>query len=677
MIITRKTSGDSDNPDTKHNNSNCHEKLQPKHIEKEGIFQKYFLLLIGLFVIEQLIVASLIHTGIVEKSPFQDINEIVLGSVNTVIPHMNVSFDSLAHSLSSERRDVGHALAKQGAQAKYPIVMIPGFVTSGLEVWAGKECAKGFFRQRIWAAMTGARSFFVEHDCWKDHMMLDPLTGGDPDDIRVRASEGFAATDFFIGNYWVWDKLFKNLAMVGYSPSNMVIQPYDWRLPFSLLEERDGYFTNLKYRIEAMHKKTGTKVVLASHSMGAMVVHHFFGWVTTSEKKGGGGGGNDWVDKHVDIYINIAGSHLGVPKAATALLSGEMSDTVLGGSVSFLLENFFGRRMRRELWSSWGSLWAMLPKGGDLLWGPGDDLCTNRSIDDQFCPPENNTISPLIVMTDEFNCSDILDKERPSAVDPFVVLQRFDQKQLHTLESLIEFLVHYGNGLGRIKSATFHSQLKGDATPEKSWYDVTQTPLPYAPKLVVYCLYGIGLPTERAYYYKRNREDNVETKSKTNTSDPAVIMDTTVNQVGIGVKNGIRFSDGDGSVPLLSLGYVCADAWKREGSGLNPTKAQIYTREYMHKAEFCADDPMRGGPAASDHVGILGNSAVMEDFIRIVTNFETEVVANDHIESDILKIAEKINTHPRGGIFKKEGWVKRNWVDLERVVSWYQRRRPW
>jgi len=53
-----------------------------------------------------------------------------------------------------------------------------------------------------------------------------------------------------------------------------VMQPYDWRLPFHLLEERDGFFTILKARIEAMHKTSGKKVVLATHSMGAMVIQY-------------------------------------------------------------------------------------------------------------------------------------------------------------------------------------------------------------------------------------------------------------------------------------------------------------------------------------------------------------------------------------------------------------------
>lgn len=38
---------------------------------------------------------------------------------------------------------VGIEMFKQGYRAKYPVIMIPGFVTSGLEYWKGHECAAG------------------------------------------------------------------------------------------------------------------------------------------------------------------------------------------------------------------------------------------------------------------------------------------------------------------------------------------------------------------------------------------------------------------------------------------------------------------------------------------------------------------------------------------------------
>lgn len=174
---------------------------------------------------------------------------------------------------------------------------------------------------------------------------------------------------------------------MGYNPSNMAVEPYDWRLAFPVLEERDGYLSKLRYKIESMHKVSGRKVVLTSHSMGALLVTYFFQWVTTDTRLGGGGGGADWVDQHIQAYINIAGAHLGVAKAATAILSGEMSETIYPQPMGSMVEQFFGRSLRRGLWSSWGGLWSMLPRGGDALWGIGADLSCPGDSDDNVNIP--------------------------------------------------------------------------------------------------------------------------------------------------------------------------------------------------------------------------------------------------------------------------------------------------
>jgi len=569
--------------------------------ENQQSSKRYYRYALGLWIIQLALVISLKRFGFLQKGPLEELND----AFEEFHQYFNVSMDSFTHSMSTEKKNVGLELKQQGAKAKYPIVIVPGFVTSGLEVWGGKECAKNFFRQRIWAAMTGAKSFLVERDCWKEHMALDPYTGSDPENIRVRASEGFGATDYFMANYWVFGKLIENLAQVGYDPSNMAMQPYDWRLPFHLLEERDGFFTDLKNKIEAIHKTTGEKVVLATHSMGAQVVHHFFGWVTSSEKEGGGGGGKKWVDKHVHTYINIAGSHLGVPKAATALLSGEMSDFVFAGRMATMVESFFGRRLRRSLWSTWGSLWAMLPKGGNALWGPGADMCTEREVNDALCPAsEEPVISPMIAMADEIDDEISVQMATESSAELKPTLHKFVSKQSHGTEELLDFLQEYGAGLGPDTVATkYHSQYGVEKVKNRIWYDVTRSPLPHAPNMKIFCLYGTGLPTERAYYYKRNWAEmsNGEEESAKNITEPVAIIATDVSDEGKNVSYGIKYTDGDGSVPLISLGYVCVDAWQRKDSGLNPSKSNVVTREYKHKSEFNVDDPMRGGPASSDH----------------------------------------------------------------------------
>ncbi len=47
-----------------------------------------------------------------------------------------------------------------------------GFVTSGLELWQGRPCAAGYFRQNLWGTLTMAQTMIADKDCWLQHMML-------------------------------------------------------------------------------------------------------------------------------------------------------------------------------------------------------------------------------------------------------------------------------------------------------------------------------------------------------------------------------------------------------------------------------------------------------------------------------------------------------------------------
>ena len=477
----------------------------------------------------------------------------------------------------------------------------------------------------------------------------------------------------------------------------MSIEPYDWRLAFPLLEERDGYLTKLKYKIEAMKKTTGKKVVLASHSMGGMLVHFFFKWVTTPEIYGGGGGGKKWVNEHIHAYSNIAGSHLGVHKATSALLSGEMRDTIILGTIGAMAEQFFGRKLRKDLWNTWGSLWSMLPKGGDRIWGVGADLCFNVTdpTNDSFCKyyepaskRKNKKNPPNFIpfmhlkdsdeaQEDEENCGvddddNSLRKNETIFEIPHddsginAAITKFASKETHAFSEVQEFLQEWGAGLGpSLASAKLYADYgetkkKQRNKPKLEWMDVSQTPLPYAPNLKIYCQYGVGLDTERAYFYKFNNEEaenaaqeNGSTKSTRDINvELPFVLDLDVDDPERNTKHGMKFVDGDGSVSLLSLGYVCADAWTRRSSGLNPSGTKVVTLEYMNKNEFTADDPFRGGPRSAEHVDILGNTGMMEDFLRVVSDFNPP--KENKIESNLLEIAKEINAHPNGGFFKNK-----------------------
>ena len=176
---------------------------------------------------------------------------------------------------------IGQRMSQKGVRVGHPVVMIPGIITTGLEVWDGEACMKSYFRQRIWGSSSMLQSILSDPDCWVRHLALNSTTGLDPlqrpdlnRSIRVRASQGFESADFFVAGYWIWGILIEALADIGYDINSMYMASFDWRLSFADLEGRDRYFTRLRQQIETLASMGGKKVVVVAHSMGSNVWHY-------------------------------------------------------------------------------------------------------------------------------------------------------------------------------------------------------------------------------------------------------------------------------------------------------------------------------------------------------------------------------------------------------------------
>lgn len=583
----------------------------------------------------------------------QLVNEImqktgVLSNFESTIRFINATIPT---GIPDPKNRPGYILANKGAKAKYPVVLVPGFITSGLELWAGEECAKKYFRQKFWGSLPiFVQSFFTDMKCYTRHLALDPFTGSDPEHIKLRSAQGFDAADYFFSSFWVWNKLIDNLSDVGYDSSSMIMMSYDWRLSFPMLEERDGYFTKLKMNIEAMRKTAGRPVVLTSHSMGSQIVLYFFKWVAVPEIDGGGGGGEKWVEENIKDFVNIAGPLLGVPKSVPALLSGEMKDTAsLIGPMGTMVEKFFPKRDRQKLWSTWGSLWEMLPKGGEAIWETSHDLLQgNKTFDsnlfgynagtdndvcvDNTCESSSHTYTggSFITFAETLQAP----KNRSTYANRHTTITLKGEEREWTVTDAIDFLTTHGAGYGN----GLHASQQINQPNSEAWSDPTVTPLPKSRSMKIYCLYGVGLKTERSYFYKRDLSNNQHLNGE--DVNLPFTMDASVHNPDENINFGTRTVDGDVSVPLVSLGYLCADKW-RKSKDLNPSGIHVITREYSHKEEFQVNDPMRGGPYSSEHVDILGNVDATMDLLKIVTGFSETL--NDHFVSDIESISRKIN----------------------------------
>ena len=73
-------------------------------------------------------------------------------------------------------------------------------------------------------------------------------------------------------------------------------------------------------------------------------------------------------------------------------------------------------------------------------------------------------------------------------------------------------------------------------------------------------------------------------------------------------------TNGDGTVPLVSLGYMCSKGW--QSRRYNPHGIQVRTREYSHQTTGLGLLPSRG-ERTGDHVDVLGNTEMITDMLKI------------------------------------------------------------
>ncbi|KAK5070529.1 phospholipid:diacylglycerol acyltransferase [Lithohypha guttulata] len=515
---------------------------------------------------------------------------------------------------------VGLYLQAQGVKAHHPVIMIPGVISTGLESWSTTEEARGYFRKRLWGSWSMMRALVLDQAQWKKHIMLDKKTGLDPPGVKLRAVQGFDAADFFITGYWIWNKILENLATIGYDPTNAFTAAYDWRLTYMNLEVRDQYFTRLKSYIEVAKKTSGKKSVLISHSMGGQVLFYFMKW---AEHKDYGGGGPNWVEDNIDSWINVSGCMLGAVKDIPAVLSGEMKDTAqLNAFAVYGLEKFLSKEDRAEIFRAMPGLSSMLPKGGEAVWGNAtwapDDLYANNFTYGPFIsfkPPQNTTLTPHKNLTMTESLDYLLDTSEDWYSD--MIRSSFSHGVAHTT-----------------------AEVEANEDKPTTWLNPLEARLPLAPSLKIYCFYGFGKPTERAYFYKetnrithplKNRRTNISIDTSFITGPPPFGTPE--------VDHGVIFGEGDGTVNLLSTGYMCSKGW-RNITRYNPGGVKITTYEMPHEPDRFSP---RGGPNTGDHVDILGRSSLNDLILRVAGGKGPDI--QDNYQSRIWEVAERVKIY--------------------------------
>jgi phospholipid:diacylglycerol acyltransferase len=432
-----------------------------------------------------------------------------------------------------------------------------------------------------------------------------------------------------------------------------------------LLEERDAYFSKLKSTIEVAHSSSNEKVLLLSHSYGSLMCQYFFNWVSSAQ---GAGADEDWVDAHVYAYSNIAGPMLGVPKAVSAMLSGQFRESAELGSLSKALDTFLSPEKRAELIRSWSSLWSMLPRGGDRIWGnvshspehsvdgPSywESMWAQAGVDSPPPKPGANFTGSASGEVIRFSTVDECDD---SAGEEGVALAReleIDQEGARAVSCAGRTLNPSNLTAGQAVHQLIATRMPSVALSE--WDDVIAvaahvpdlrknpkyqharyftnpltSPLPSAPHMRIFCLYGVGQPAERNYMYKRRQD--VENDS----ASVPYVMDNSITASGF--RSGVQSVDGDGSVPLVSLGYMCVEGWKNAKYPFNPAKIPITTVEYLHMPQKVFDG--RGGGSSANHVDIMGHNEMILHIMLMAAGHSEKV--EERILSNVREMSANVN----------------------------------
>lgn len=508
-----------------------------------------------------------------------DWKELLPSSVSGLIA--DFQFDNTQADLT-ESFAVGKQLRKEmNLTDKHPIIIVPGVISTGIESWGlykDDECdSEPHFRKRLWGSFYMLKNMVMDKACWLKHVKLDPETGLDPPNYKLRAAQGFESADFFMAGYWLWNKVLQNLGAIGYEPNKMLTASYDWRLSYLDLEVRDRYFTKLKLQIELQLEHSGEKTVLVGHSMGSQVVFYFLKWVEASGDRYGNGG-KGWVEKHIDSFVDVAGTLLGAPKCVPAMISGEMKDTIqLNTLAMYGLEKFFSRKERLEMIQTWGGIPSMLPKGGDLIWGDLD-----FSLEDKANYGNNTDTYGNFIRVKDDNSTLLSNMTMKDAID-YVY-----ENSPGWLQKRIADQYTFGY-------AKTQKELDQNELHHSHWSNPLEVALPKAPSMKIYCLYGINNPTERAYTYKEDTVSDFLNITIAYDSDQPVF-----------------FTDGDGTVPLMT--HAMCHKWAQGVSPYNPSGIPVTIVEMKHQPDRF---DIRGGAKSAEHVDILGSAELNEYILKV------------------------------------------------------------
>jgi len=317
---------------------------------------------------------------------------------------------------------------------------------------------------------------------------------------------------------------------------------------------------------------------------------------------------------------------------------------------------------RITIFKNYGSISSMIPKGGDIIWGKRNEKAPDQK-EENF--KKNGSYGILTI------------QEKNSDSTNGNITSIYGEDVIPFLNEISDS--NYKNFLKNTYShdiAFTEEEIEKNKRDETKWNNPLEVALPEAPDMNIYCLYGINKPTERKYYYIHDpyssnaASQTVSPNSEDFDSSPAInehlgyYLDQGKHHPEDRIENGIQFDNGDGTVPVVSSGYMCEGGWRMKR--YNPSNIKITTREYSHNPYLMW---VRGGPETADHVDILGNHDLLKDILFIVSG--NEDLVNKRVESDLPNIVKEINKNMKEA---EELYIKSHKKDNKKEEEFKQNR---
>ncbi|XVF81028.1 hypothetical protein PTKIN_Ptkin15bG0123500 [Pterospermum kingtungense] len=448
-------------------------------------------------------------------------------------------------------------------------IIIPGFASTQLRAWSILDCPYSPLDfnplDLVWLDTTKLLSAV---NCWLKCMLLDPYNQTDHPECKSRPDSGLSAITELDPGYItgplssVWKEWVKWCIEFGIEANAIIAVPYDWRLPPSLLEERDLYFHKLKLTFETALKLRGGPSVVFAHSLGNHVFRYFLEWLKLeiAPKQY-----IQWLDEHIYAYFAVGAPLLGATETIKGTLFGNTFGLPVSEGTARLMFNSFGSSLWMMPFSKYCRADGMYLKhfSGGVRKGHHTYQCEQKEFQSNYSGWPTNIINIEIPSTHGF--------------DAYPSVSEFVQTNLSGMECGLPTQLSFS--AREISDGTFFKAIEdydSDSNRilhqlKKSYHDDPVlnplTPWDRPPIKNVFCIYGIDSRTEVGYYFAPSSKPYPDNWIITDVIYE--IEGSLVSRSGNQVEGNPGAASGDETVPYHSLSW-CKN-WL--GSRVNVTRA--------------------------------------------------------------------------------------------------------